>query len=61
MEAGPVIVSQAVRAAAAQDLAVDGGTWGEIDVTSVQALALSRYLGRILDRSPGGVVFDQDQ
>ena len=56
-----MIVSQAVRAAAAQDLAVDGGTWGEIDVTSVQALALSRYLGRILDRSPGGVVFDQDQ
>jgi anti-anti-sigma factor len=51
-----VIVAQAVRAPAAEDVVVDVMLLGEIDVTSVPSL--SRYLRRILDRNPDGLVFD---
>lgn len=43
-EAKPVILSQAVRAQAAEDVVVGVVLWGELDVTSVPSL--SRHLGR---------------
>jgi anti-anti-sigma factor len=51
-----VIVSQAAHAPAADNVVVEVRLMGEIDVTSVPSL--SRYLRRILGRSPNGVVFD---
>jgi anti-anti-sigma factor len=49
-------MSQAVHAPAADTVVVEVMLMGEIDVTNVPSL--SRYLRRISDRSPSGVVFD---
>ena len=51
-----MIMSQAVHAPAADNVVVEVMLIGEIDFTDVPSL--SRYLRRILGRSPSGVVFD---
>lgn len=50
------MVSQDMHAPVAEDVVVDVMLFGEIDATNVPSL--SRYLRRISDRSPAGLVFD---